>query len=109
MSTREGGDVADITTGKRIVVAVWFAIMATLASLVVADTAHATFPCGWPNDPPNDHYHLKYTVNTKHDYQYSYGDDYGNVIRVWYVKKDRDGDGAYRYDHTEYVNCGKYA
>lgn len=47
--------------------------------------AYAGFPCGWPNDPPNDHYHKEYVVNTKHDYRYRLGHKprHAGVPRGW--------------------------
>lgn len=99
------------TFGRKAVLVLLAALMALGVALSPLSTgaAYAGFPCGWPNDPPNDHYHREYVVNTKHDYQYTYGSAQGDVIRVWWIKKDRDGDGDYRYYDTYYDNCGKYA
>lgn len=55
-----------------------------------------------------DHYHFNYRVDTKHDKR-SFSNDGTVVWRKWYVKKDRNGDGNFRYDHTVLVNCGDIA
>lgn len=81
------------------------AVTVVLVGVMLASPqpAYAGFSCFG-----HDHYHLDYKVPTKHDKRHLTND--GNTTwRKWWVKKDRNHDGRYRYDHTVLYNCGDIA